>query len=112
MITLPTYETSKVESTHLSVTNRKRTYVDGLTDCGTFSFECNYSADTYTLLYGLLGAGTKPVVVTSPVDENQKFTFNAFMSKGPDCAFEPDTISKIKVEMKVDGEVTLGTITP
>src|SRR3954465_2047613 len=82
MITLPSFEVAEVESTHLGVVNRTRTWIPGLTDGGTFSFECNYTAAEFSTLFGLLGTDSD-FIIYSPESELQMLEFGGFIKKGP-----------------------------
>lgn len=110
MVSIPTLQGSSVESTHLNVTNRIKTYVSGLIDAGKFTFEVNYSAAIYTKLKTVLGL-SKPYKISSPVDEDQTFAFNAHLTK-LELSFSPDELAKIKCEANNEGDITLGTIAP
>lgn len=108
MIQVPALQASTVESTHLAVTDGIRTYIPGLIDPGTVSFEANYTAGVYSKLKAIL-AKKKPWKISSPEDENQTFSFDGILTK-VDLSFETEAVAKIKGEVKVTGDVTLGSI--
>lgn len=112
MIAVPGTEVTKVEDTHLGVTNMTRTYVPGLRDKGTISCEVNYGKDTMVQLDGLVGS-MRNWRITAPDEDGagagtaQIFTFAGFVSKIDPTEFKPDEIVKTKFEITVAGAVTL-----
>jgi hypothetical protein len=124
MITLPAFETTSIETSHLNLITPDRTYTPGLTDNGTLSFECNYSKATYNTLHSIKGklkvtSQIPPTGnninwrITSPDEDGagagtaQTFTFNGFLTK-LETAFETEAVVKIKGEVKVNGAITVG----
>lgn len=125
MITLPSVESSVVETTHINQSTTWKDYTPGLTDGGSLSFECNFSTATYATLFGVKGRKKITTVIpptgndikwqiTSP-DENgatalgsTKFTFNGILTK-LDTSFEIEGKVVIKAEIKVCGAITVAT---
>lgn len=116
-IQVPAVEVSSVESTHLNVTDGFKTYVPGLKNSGTLSFEANYTKEAYTLLDGIRGKLKEGSVeiewkITAPDEDGagaftpQTFQFKGYVMK-TELGFEPEGVSKIKCEVQVVGKVTV-----
>lgn len=122
-ITLPSQDTTSVETTYLGLSTPHKTFTPGLTDAGTLSFECNYTSATYARLQGLLGklkhdsrippTGTDVNwKITAPDEDGsgsggaQTFTMNGFLSK-LDLSMEVEAVMKIKGEVKISGAITV-----
>ena len=124
MITLPTLDTAMIETTTLGSATPDKTFTPGLTDSGNLSFECLYTADTYSRLATLVGklkhstrippTGTDVTwLVTAPDEDGagagaaQTFTFNGCLTK-IETSMEIEAVMMIKGEVKVSGNVTVG----
>jgi hypothetical protein len=117
-ISVPAVEVSSVESTHLNVTDGFKTYVPGLKNAGTLSFEANYTKDAYTTLdniRGLLKSGSNDIEwrITAPDEDGagaftpQTFIFKGFVMKTEGPTFEPEGLAKLKCEVQITGKVTV-----
>lgn len=123
-ITLPSRDTTIVETSFMGMSSPDKTYVGGLSDNGNLAIEMNWTKVTYNRLNALLGkarygtripsTGSAAVswVVTSPDEDGpgantaQIFTFGGILSK-LDLSFDTEGIAKIKCDIKVTGAITL-----
>lgn len=101
-ITVPMQELATVESTHLGISNRMRTYVAGLIEPGLMSFEQNWSDAAYDRALDLRGV-TKNYKVIFP--DTSTAAFAGILQKA-EIDVQVDQIIKIKNEVKVTGSVT------
>lgn len=53
-VNLPDFNVASIETTHLGLTNYGKTFMPGMIDAGSISFEAEYTADTYADLQGLV----------------------------------------------------------
>lgn len=78
-ITPPAAEQEWVESTHLTSTNKVRTYIAGMVSPGDWSFEFNYQPSMFATIKALQGS-TKEFIITLP-DGGSTLVFDSGVTK-------------------------------
>lgn len=106
-ITLGGIMSDAVEDTHLG-TASARTFIGGLVDSGAVTWSANYDATTFSSLHALVGT-VQSCEINSPTDEDQSFTFDAVVTK-LDTSFATADLVVMNGELKITGDITLGTI--
>ena len=119
MVSLPAFETTTVETSHLGLSNTYKTFTPGLTDGGVMTFECNYSKAAYTQLQTVLGK-LKITTAIPPSGNDIRYrvtlpdedaggagTAQVFTLTKMECSAEVESIMKIKGEVKVNSNITV-----
>lgn len=96
-----------IESTNLGTTTA-RTYVPGLVNSGTISWSANYDSTKFASLKALVGTDAT-CQIDSPSADDQRFTFNAIVTK-LDVGFETQTLISMNGELQVNGDITVASI--
>lgn len=110
-VTLPAVAVTAVDTTHLGVTNARKTFVPGMVDNGTVAVTAHYSKALYTRLNAMLRS-TKSWTLTAPDEDGAGaiaaavYTFSAFITK-LETTFEQEAVAGINFDLKVTGEVTV-----
>lgn len=111
-IQLPGAEVTSVEDTHLSVTNKIRTFTPGLRDNGSISCTTNYSKATMAAVEALVGL-VKTWKITAPDEDGAgaetapTFTFVGFITKREPVEAKADEKMEMSFDIKISGAVTV-----
>lgn len=106
-IGVPQSEVSEVETTHLESANRRREFIGGLINEGTYPVTCHYSNETHSRLSGLLGE-THNFRITTPTDDSAAtITHEGYIASVQPAGFEPDVVAMLTFNVKVSGEITI-----
>jgi hypothetical protein len=100
-VNFPGFNVSAVDTTNLGNTDYAKTYIPGMIDAGSVTFECEYTTATYVQLTGLL----RDVIgwrVSAPAGEGDVVTCDGFLVK-IDVPQSPDEEMMITGEIKMTG---------
>lgn len=100
-VNFPSFNVSSVDTTNLSITDYAMTYMPGMVDAGSITFEAEYSEATYTALQGLVRQ-TIGWRVTGPDDADVAVTCDGFLVKC-DVQMSPNEEVMISGEVKLTG---------
>ena len=108
-VSFPDETVAEVEVTHYESPGRSREFIPGLSDNGSITFTINWvpGSATDTLLTTAKGdRATRPVRIVTPGDDDQMFTFPAFVS-GISRAAPIDDRMTADVTLRVAGAVVI-----
>lgn len=100
-VNFPSFNVSSVDTTHLGIADYAMTYMPGMIDAGSITFEAEYSEATYTALQALV----REVIgwrVTGPDDADVAVSCDGFLVKC-DVSLTPNEEVMISGEVKLTG---------
>lgn len=99
----------QIENTPLNPTNRRREYLNGLVDSGSFTFKQKYKKARMTALRGRLNATTYWKIMFpdgSTSSNGSTFVFQGNLTKCPSSPLQKSVVVTIDCEVKITGDIT------
>lgn len=102
-VNFPAFSITSIDTTHLGLTDFAKTYMPGMIDAGSVTFEAEYVSATYTALQAL--AVAREAIgwrVSAPDGEGDVVTCDGFLVK-LDVSMSPDEEVMVSGEIKMTG---------